>query len=144
MVVQNNLTSKGFIAITAIIAWFALVLQLYLMMSLRPQTGLSAFEVLIKFVSFFTILSNLIVAVSFTIILLWPQSAAAIFFARPSNKAAVAVYILVVGIVYNLILRALWTPQGWQKIADELLHVAVPVLYVLYWLIFVPKGFLKW
>ena len=55
-----------------------------------------------------------------------------------------ALYILVVSIVYNIILRSLWAPQGLQKIADELLHVVVPLLYVLYWFFFVPKGFLKW
>jgi hypothetical protein len=46
--------------------------------------------------------------------------------------------------VYNIILRNLWQPQGSQKIADELLHVAVPLLYVLYWLIFAKKNPLQW
>ncbi|MES2774901.1 MAG: Pr6Pr family membrane protein [Bacteroidota bacterium] len=141
---SNSASAKGFLIFTAAVAWFALLLQLYLMLALRPQTGLSAIEVLIRFLSFFTILSNLIVAVSLTVILLRPQSGLGRFFAKPSNMAAVALYILVVGIVYNIILRNLWAPQGMQRWADELLHVAVPVLYVVYYFVFVPRGHLKW
>ena len=141
MATQNNIAAKGLMILTAIVAWFALALQLWLMMRLRPETGFSAIEVVIKFLSFFTILSNFIVALSLTVILLKPQSRLGVFFSKPANKAAVALYILVAGIVYNIILRSLWAPQGLQKIADELLHVVVPLLYVLYWFIFVPKGF---
>ncbi len=39
---------------------------------------------------------------------------------------------------------ALGAPTGWQKVADELLHVAVPLLYLLYLLFFIPKGHLEW
>ncbi len=141
---SNSASAKAFMIFTAAVAWFSLLLQLYLMLALRPQTGLSAIEVLIRFLSFFTILSNLIVALSLTVLLLRPQSGLGRFFAKPANKSAVALYILVVGIVYNLILRNLWAPQGMQRVADELLHVAVPVLYVLYYFIFVPRGHLKW
>ena len=144
MVKQTPTATRIFMTVIALVAWFALVLQLWLMLALRPQTGLSALQVVIKFFSFFTILSNTIVAVSLTVILIKPQSKLAVFFTEPANKTAVAVYILVVGIVYNLILRALWAHTGWQKVADELLHVAVPLLYLLYWLFFIPKGFLQW
>jgi hypothetical protein len=144
MATQTKTATRIFMALIALVAWFALVLQLSLMLALQSQTGLSVLEVVIKFLSFFTILSNTIVAVSLTLILLKPQSGLAVFFAKPANKTAVAVYILVVGIVYNLILRALWAPTGWQRVADELLHVAVPLLYLIYWLFFVPKGYLQW
>jgi hypothetical protein len=66
------------------------------------------------------------------------------FFSKPSVTTAIAVYIFIIGLVYNIILRNLWQPQGSQKIADELLHVAVPLLYVLYWLIFAKKNPLQW
>jgi hypothetical protein len=35
-------------------------------------------------------------------------------------------------------------PQGAQKIADILLHDVVPVMYLGYWLIFIPNGSLRW
>jgi hypothetical protein len=41
-------------------------------------------------------------------------------------------------------LRDLWDPQDWQLLADRLLHDIIPILYLLYWIIFVPKGLLRW
>jgi hypothetical protein len=38
-----------------------------------------------------------------------------------------------VGITYNLLLRNVWQPQGWQLVADVLLHAVNPVLFALYW-----------
>jgi apolipoprotein N-acyltransferase len=50
-----------------------------------------------------------------------------------------ATYIAVVGTGYTLLLRHIWDPQGLQKVADVLLHDAIPVLYVLFWFIFCRK-----
>ena len=66
------------------------------------------------------------------------------FFSKQSTLAAIAVYITIVSIVYNIILRFLWKPQGLQLIVDELLHSVIPVLFVLFWLVFVPKGNIGW
>jgi hypothetical protein len=54
------------------------------------------------------------------------------------------VYIIVVGVVYEQLLRHLWHPQGMQLLADLVLHDAVPLLYSLYWLVFISKGGLRW
>ncbi len=130
--------------IIAIMAWFALGLQLYLLVSNGEQSGLTPLGAVWRFLAFFTILSNLLVAISLTCILNNPESRLGRFFSKPSTLAAISLYILIVGIVYNAILRSLWQPVGLQKWADELLHVVIPVFYVCYWLIFVPKGSLKW
>jgi hypothetical protein len=45
-----------------------------------------------------------------------------------------ATSILVVGIVYSVALRALWNPQGSQKLADLLLHDAAPLIWALLWI----------
>jgi len=66
------------------------------------------------------------------------------FLTRPGTMTAAAVYIFVVGLVYSLFLRHVWNPTGLNKVADAALHDVVPVLYVLYWLIFVPKKNLSW
>jgi hypothetical protein len=59
-------------------------------------------------------------------------------------QAATAVYIAIVGMVYQLLLRQLWNPQGAQWVADVLLHSMVPVGYVVYWLLFAPRAELSW
>jgi len=141
---QSSRTSAIFSAITVLIAWFALGLQLYLMIDNTPGNGMTPLQAVGRFLIFFTILSNLLVAVSLTVVLVTPGSAIGRFFAKPNSLAAIAAYIFIVGLVYNIILRSLWQPQGLQKIADELLHVAVPLLYVFYWLVFAAKNSLQW
>ena len=59
-------------------------------------------------------------------------------------KSATATYIAMVGIVYTLVLRSLWDPQGSPaRMADVVLH-DVYLLYVLYWVVLVEKGSLRW
>ena len=43
--------------------------------------------------------------------------------------SAVAVYIFAVGLVYSLLLSALWHPVGWALVADVALHDLMPILY---------------
>jgi hypothetical protein len=126
------------------ITWFALVLQLVLLLNPAVPTGFSTLKSIINFFSYFTILSNLLVAVCLTVILIIPSSPAGRFFSRASVQSAITVYIFIVGLVYNLVLRNLWKPEGWQLVADNLLHVAVPLLFSLYWFFFIPSRSLQW
>jgi len=133
-----------YMAITALIGWFALGLQLYLIIKTNVDAGKTVLYGIINFFSFFTILSNILVALSFTLSLLWPSSLSGRFFSRTTVRSAICLYILVVGIVYSLVLRQIWDPQGWQLVADRLLHDAIPLIYVVFWLLFVTKGVLQW
>lgn len=129
-------------AVIAVVAWFALLLQLFLMISAASRGDVLL--AIVNYFSFFTILTNLLVALGLSFPLVAPASPAGRFFTRPSTQSSLAVYIAVVGITYTLLLRHLWNPQGAQKIADVLLHDVVPVLYVGFWAIFVPKAMLRW
>ncbi|MEP6674122.1 MAG: Pr6Pr family membrane protein [Ferruginibacter sp.] len=130
-------TSRLFATCIAIIAWSTVMMQLYININLKLNP-LS--ETLIRFFSYFTVLTNILVAVCCTAIATGSKK----FFSRPATICAVAVYISIVGIIYNVILRNLWHPTGTQKIVDELLHVVVPVLFILFWLLLVPKNMLQW
>ena len=115
--------SKIFIALGAIIATLAVLLQLYVILENRvmsiPQT-------LIKFFSYFTIITNIMVAICFITLSVQATSKWGKFFSKPQTATAINVYILVVGLVYNLVLRWLWSPKGLQLVADNLLHVECP------------------
>ncbi|NOT51732.1 MAG: Pr6Pr family membrane protein [Chitinophagaceae bacterium] len=126
------------------ITWFALVLQLYLMLTGPAASTLGTVNTIINFFSYFTILSNLMVAVSLTVSSVSPASAAGKFFSKITVCSAIALYIFIVGLVYNLVLRNLWKPEGWQLVADNLLHVIVPLFYVIFWILFTPKKSLGW
>ena len=143
---ENTGTNYKKIAMTmlAMVTWFALLLQLKLSLESTATTGFSNTKTVINFFSYFTILSNCLVAVSLSASLIIPSSAAGMFFSKPAVMSAIAVYIFIVGLVYNLLLRGIWEPTGWQLVADNLLHVAVPVFYILFWGIFTPAGQLQW
>jgi hypothetical protein len=61
----------------------------------------------------------------------------------PAVRAAILTYIIIVAVIYHVVLRKLWDPQGWEYVADTIEHVVAPTLYVIDWLLFVPKGTLK-
>ena len=127
--------------IGAVMAWAAVIIQLYLIMVNRT---VSIPETLLRFFTFFTILSNILVAICFTVFSLKPLVENGYFFSRSSVLSAVTVYITIVGTVYQLALRSIWDPQGLQKIVDELLHSFTPAYFILFWLLYVPKLTLQW
>jgi hypothetical protein len=132
---------RVYAAMGALLGWFALVLQLYLMLVRDPAAVLG---VVITYFSFFTILTNFLVALVFTSAALRQRPAWGQWLLRASVQAGTAVYIAIVGIVYQLLLRHLWNPQGAQWVADVLLHSIIPVGYVLYWSLFAPRDGLTW
>ncbi len=137
---KNKGLKKISTIILALIAWFGLGLQLYLTFQTTANTGFSSVKTITNFLSYFTILSNILAALTLTTSLTGPGS----FFSRTTVQSAIAAYIFIVFVVYNLVLRGIWQPQGWQLLADNLLHVAVPVLYISWWRIFAPKQVLLW
>lgn len=141
---QFSRSATGFMILIAIVAWLALILQLYINISNAETHGLTILTATWNFFSYFTVLTNLLIALSFSFILLNPYSKAGIFFSKPFTLTAIALYIFIVGLVYNVVLRFIWEPKGLQRWVDEALHVAVPVLFIFFWLLFVIKGTLKW
>ncbi|MFL1502918.1 Pr6Pr family membrane protein [Pseudomonas sp. O64] len=134
---------KRFIAASALAGWVGLAIQQYLILYSRWDAGASLLGGLISFFSFFTVLTNTLVVVVLSYALVSRDSAAKRFFLAPPVSSAIAASIIVVSLAYNLLLRHLWSPQGFQFIADELLHDVMPVLFVVYWWRCVPKGFLR-
>ncbi len=98
----------------------------------------------VVFFSFFTVLTNVLVALAFTAPALWPDSRLGRWSASEGVRAAIAMYITVVAVIYHLFLAATWDPQGLIKVVDIGLHTVMPVAFLLDWLLFVPKGRLRW
>jgi hypothetical protein len=117
----------------ASLGWFAVCTQYWLSTS---QFGLLAGSLL--YFGFFTLLGNIQVALAFTAPLL-PDGPITRFFRRPGVRTAIAVYILVIAVIFYLLLRKLYDPAGLGYYVNILLHYVMPVLYLLDWAIFVPK-----
>jgi hypothetical protein len=126
----------------ALLGWSAVSLQIVLVASIFKDVGLPVTSGIIDALSYFTVLTNILVAIVVTASII--RGKPDTFLTGPGTMAAVAVYIIIVGVIYSLFLRPLWNPVGFQLAADVALHGLTPILYPIYWLIFVPKGKLKW
>ena len=134
---------RRFVAVAAILGWAGLSIQMYLIFHSRWTLGASLLGGLMSFFSYFTVLSNTLVATVLTCELTSRESAARRWFLQPWVSSGIAVSIVVVGLAYSLLLRHLWHPEGWQWLADELMHDVMPVLFLVYWCCCVPKGSLR-
>lgn len=135
---------RRFVIFAATLGWATLGLQLYLTTTVRLANGKGVIDSLVFYFSFFTILTNILVALALTLPLLRARSRFAEFFSRPTVNTGIAASIVNVCLGYNLLLRHVWDPQGMQFVADELLHDVMPLLFLLYWWLAVPKGLLRW
>ena len=100
----------------------------------EPPAGLGVR--LWHFVSYFTILSNLLVIVTVLPLITDPRHDGRRW--RVLRLAAL-VMITVTGLVHWFLLRPLSTLAGVEAAGDVLVHVAVPVLTVVGWLVFGPR-----
>jgi phosphoglycerol transferase MdoB-like AlkP superfamily enzyme len=120
--------------LAAVVAWAGLALQFWLVVK---SLGLP--EGIWRFLAYFTLLTNLGVAVVASAM----ASGSNGVLARPKARFVAATAIALVAIVYSLWLRASWSPEGLQRLADHALHDAVPVLFLSAWLASLHEQ-LKW
>jgi hypothetical protein len=126
-----------FRALIALAAFAGLGIQLWIL--LESPDFASQLAAVWRFLAFFTILTNLMVAIVSAVSAIAPNSASGRLLAGANTRAGVVLYIGLVGIVYHVLLAGLWDPQGWQKIADLLLHTATPVMMAIAWILFDAK-----
>ena len=101
---QRRKGMRLLLIILCILGWFALAAQFYLIIKNRTTT---ISETVIRFFSYFTILTNILVAVCSTVLLLNAKKGSNNFFSKSGTITAIAINIAIVGIIYNIILRAL-------------------------------------
>ncbi len=84
--------------------------------------------------AYFTVLVNLIVAVSFAAIFMTGRIGSA------GWHGGLFLWIGTVGLIYHTILAGIWAPQGLGWWADQGLHTAVPLLCLIWWVRCAPKS----
>jgi hypothetical protein len=122
---------RSFRYVAAVIAWGTLALQLYLLIVGKTAGGAAVAAV--DDLSYFTIDAIVFAALCFT-------------FAgtqAPVLRTGVALYIVTTMIIYDIVQQPVLPPLGLQFVADVALRYVVPVLYLIDWLFFVPKGRLR-
>lgn len=127
-------TPRWAAALVAAVAWTGLTLQ-FCATSSHVDSAATALWLL---ADYFTILTNFAIAVVFSGIALGRDD-----WDRSRLLAGLTLAILLVGIVYALLLRANDHLYGLARAANILMHVVVPVLVPLFWLVHVRKGSLR-
>jgi hypothetical protein len=134
--------ARAFHLMTFLVAAFAIVLQLVLVIdgyaviddTTRPDTGTA----LIRFCSYLTIWSNVLVA--------WSTLTLALGRDRDTTwwralRLDAVVICFGGGIVHFFLLRPhLDHLYGWSIVADRMLHLVVPILALAGWVLFGPRG----
>ena len=131
--------------VTAVVALAALGLQLVLVINgdaiLVDHDPPNLVERVLRYFAYFTVESNILVLV--TTALLARDAAYDGPRWRVVRIAAVS-GITVTGLVHWFLLRPLLHLDGADLVADKLLHVVVPILAVLGWLLFGPRPRIDW
>ena len=152
---------RVFFWINAIVAWCAVVLSFALSISghyvdaadpakvsILGNTvdGIDTpWERLFDWLTYFTILSNLLVAVVLTMLIARP----AVFARRDATgglwrvlRLDSVLMITITGLVYNLLLAEAGK-SGWDLLSNTLLHWVVPLLTPIVWIIAGPRGLIS-
>lgn len=119
-------------ALVAIICWAGLAIQFSATFANQHHV-IPTLWVLLRF---FTVITNLIVAVAMTLEAIGKRL-------PPFVLGGATLSILLVGVVYMTLLRGVVELSGGALLADTLLHKAAPVAMTLWWLFFAPRGRLK-
>ena len=122
-----------FVIIAMMAGWFALIAQFFLAIDNRTAP---VGETAIRYISYFTIEANGLATLGFTVLLVARRTVLGRWFSSQSVMTAITTYMVVVGLIYNIILRSLWKPEGLQWAVDELLHSVLPAGYAFYWLLY--------
>jgi hypothetical protein len=126
---------------TALCAVFGVVISVYNAANSHTGHFSTALERALNTFTFFTILSNLLVGAAVVLLVIKPHRSS---FTFSVFRLIGVVAIAVTGIVYHVALAGLFDLQGWERLGDQLVHTAVPLLAVIGWLWWGPRGLTSW
>lgn len=121
----------------ALLSATVLILQYAILLHSGENGGFAATT--LTYFGYFTILTNSLVALAFAVVFYKENSRLKSFFERPIVRAAIALYIFVVCIVYYALLAKDHNPTGLSAILNVFLHLIIPILYLIDWGVFAPK-----
>lgn len=133
-------------AAIAVLAFAALALQLWIAVHVSGTpagtevgtlSGATLAGRILRMVSFFTIQSNILAAVTSAQLAHKPDRDGPVWRVVRLNAL---VGISVTGVVYSAVLAASHQPKGWQQWStNTVVHYVVPIMMVLAWLLFGPR-----
>lgn len=141
--------------VNAVIAWLGVVLTVVIsglgaytdqpvepgLYGIHPDGFAGVVSRLSDTASYFTIWSNVVVAVTMTVLARQALRPTAVV--RTLRLDSV-VMITITAIVYAVLLAPSAVIVGWSRLTDPILHQVTPAVTVLVWLVFGPRGWITW
>jgi hypothetical protein len=130
--------ARAWFGLTALAVVAGIVVQVAVAAGAKPPVRFdSAVERALNVFVFFTIQSNLIVGATSLLLALDPERSSTAF---NTFRLIGVVAIAITGIVFHAVIASTLDLESWPLVADRLLHLVVPVMGVLGWLMFGPRG----
>lgn len=130
---MRALIPRAAAALVALACWAGLAIQFSATYGAQHDVGLTLWVL----ARFFTILTNLLVAVAMSWVAIGGRVSALIL-------GGLMLALVLVGTVYALLLAKLYHLSGAVLIGDRLMHRISPALMALWWLMFAPRAKLRW
>jgi len=135
---------RAMVGLVAAVTWTGLILQASVSFPGMLAKGLTLTDAFIRFFSYFTVLTNTFIAVDSAICFLQPEGRWSKTFVHSSFETCLAVSILFVTAGFTILLRNLVHFSGTALLADNILHYAVPAVFLFYWSLFTSRHKLPW
>lgn len=132
-------TKHWLLLIIGLLACFGVIIDFITAINKDLASGLTAGDTLIRLLGYFTILTNLFVALVATTCGLFPDSRWGKVFSAPKVFGCMVTSIVFVGIIFHLLLSDIYNPDGIKAVANYLNHYITPMAILTYWLAFPTK-----
>ncbi|MEP6599668.1 MAG: Pr6Pr family membrane protein [Actinomycetota bacterium] len=129
--------ARSWFAATSAAVLAGVIIQLFVSANDSTAFGGSPLNRALNIFAYFTVLSNLVVGVTTLLLALNPNRTSTVF--RVFRLIGV-VAITVTFIVFHVALGKLLDLETWAQAANQLLHTVVPILALLGWCLFGPRG----
>ena len=129
--------ARQYFGAVATLVGLGLVLQLVLSAQAEGGSFDTVLGRVVNFFCFFTVLSNIAVAVTHGMLAATVDRASTGFWVM---RIVAVLCILVTGVVFHLALADLQELTGWDLVADTILHTLSPILVAVGWLVFGPRN----
>ena len=131
--------SPGFVRLFALVIALIALVGIGIHVDAQWRLSGSVLAAIWVLADYFTVTTNLLVAIAFGILALKGPGAVG-----PKSVAFATINIALVGVIYALLLHGLVELTAGAAVANVLLHMVTPVLVPVFWLLCVPRGVLGW
>lgn len=131
---------RWWLCLFALGVWVILLVRFFIGAQLAAADGQCYVVGVLESLGYFTVLTCLLIGLVLT-------AASGLLTARllhPLWVSTAVTSVILVALVYALVLRQLWHPQGLRYWVDIGLHYVIPPLFVLAWWRLVPPGAIGW